>query len=152
MKKAFGLTAVAAALALALSGCGDGNGGNTNNAQPAATQNAATTAPADTTANQPAATTDPANQTNQNNQGGRGGATQYDESQFIGEDEAKRIALEEAGVAEADTRAMYVRLGYDDGRPEYEVDFVVGDFEYDYDIDAMDGTIWDAGRDSVYDD
>lgn len=62
-------------------------------------------------------------------------------SKDIGEAKAKQIALEHAGVAEADASDLWVNRDYDDGRLEYEVEFFSASKEYDYDIDAADGTI-----------
>ena len=59
----------------------------------------------------------------------------------ISEEEAKQIALKDAGVKESDVSGMRTHPQTDDGTKEYEVDFYVGDKEYDYDIDASDGTI-----------
>ena len=59
----------------------------------------------------------------------------------IGEAAAKQIALEHADVAEADASHLWVSRDYDDGRLEYEVEFFSGSKEYDYDIDAADGSI-----------
>lgn len=57
----------------------------------------------------------------------------------IGEDEAVRIALEDARVDE--TQSMRVRLDRDDRRLEYEVEFTTADREYEYTIDASSGRI-----------
>lgn len=59
----------------------------------------------------------------------------------IGEAAAKQIALEHAGIAEADASYLWVSRDYDDGRLEYEVEFFSGSKEYDYDIDAADSSI-----------
>lgn len=59
----------------------------------------------------------------------------------IGKAAAKQIALEHAGIAEADASHLWVSRDYDDGRLEYEVEFFSGSKEYDYDIDAADGSI-----------
>ena len=64
----------------------------------------------------------------------------------IGEDEAKRIALEDAGVAETDTDYLQVHLDRDDGAEIYDVEFAVfandgSVTEYDYEIDAATGEI-----------
>lgn len=59
----------------------------------------------------------------------------------IGEAAAKQIALEHAGIAEADASYLWVSRDYDDGRLKYEVEFFSGSKEYDYDIDAADGSI-----------
>lgn len=65
-------------------------------------------------------------------------------------DEAKAIALAHAGLAEADVRITKVKLDHDDGRKEYEIEFVQGQIEYEYDIDAQSGEILDFEKD--YDD
>lgn len=59
----------------------------------------------------------------------------------ITSDDAKRIALEHAGVAEADAARFKVELDRDDGRQIYEVEWEVGRTEYSYEINAADGTI-----------
>ncbi len=59
----------------------------------------------------------------------------------ISETEAKQIALNHAGVAEAQAQFMKVKLDYDDGVPEYEVEFYVDNMEYDYEIHAVTGEI-----------
>lgn len=56
-------------------------------------------------------------------------------------DEAKQIALNHAGVAESDTRAMELETDRDDGRTVYEFSWKVGFTEYDYEIDADTGAI-----------
>lgn len=68
----------------------------------------------------------------------------------IGEEEAKRIALEDAGVAEADTTYMQVKLDRDDGTEVYDVEFYVASTgtEYDYEIIAADGTIRSVDHDA----
>ena len=57
----------------------------------------------------------------------------------ISEEEAVRIALEDARVDE--TQSMRVRLDRDDWRLEYEVEFTTADREYEYTIDASSGRI-----------
>lgn len=66
---------------------------------------------------------------------------------LITEDEAKAIALQDAGVKEEDLSGARVKLEWDDGAYEYEVDFYVGNLEYDYDIDAATGKIISMDRD-----
>lgn len=61
--------------------------------------------------------------------------------EYIGEERAKKIALDHAGVAEKDTRKLEVELDYDDGRMVYEVEFHLGNNEYDFEIDAKSGRI-----------
>lgn len=60
---------------------------------------------------------------------------------YIGEDEAKNVALKDAGVKEKETTYLTVHLDTDDGMEVYEVEFMVGNKEFDYDIDAYTGQI-----------
>ena len=60
----------------------------------------------------------------------------------ITEDSAKTIALENVGITSEDILYMEAKLDYDDGKQIYEVDFLTKDYvEYDFDINAEDGTI-----------
>ena len=60
---------------------------------------------------------------------------------YIGVDKAKAAALAHAGLQQADVTFGKVKLDYDDGRAEYEVEFYRGHTEYDYDIDATTGEV-----------
>jgi len=60
---------------------------------------------------------------------------------YIGNEEAKRIALAHAGVNEADVYDLDAELDFDDAVVHYDVDFKAGGMEYDYDIDAVTGEI-----------
>lgn len=59
----------------------------------------------------------------------------------ISQEEAEAIALEHAGVAEADASFYRVEQDRDDGRSVYEVEFTAGGTEYDYEIDSGTGEI-----------
>ena len=61
--------------------------------------------------------------------------------QQISADEAKSIALADAGVTAADVRDLKAELDTDDAVVHYDVDFKVGNTEHDYDIDANTGAI-----------
>ena len=56
-------------------------------------------------------------------------------------DEAKAIALADAGLAESDVTFTKGHLDYDDGVAVYELEFYTSDKEYDYDILVSDGRI-----------
>lgn len=62
-------------------------------------------------------------------------------SERIGEETAKQLALEHAGVSESDAQSLKVEFDYDDGRAEYEVEWYVGRTEYACDVDAYTGAI-----------
>ena len=59
----------------------------------------------------------------------------------IGYAKAKSIALDHAGVREAQAYDMDIELDDEDGRLIYEVEFKSGNMEYDYEIDAATGAI-----------
>ena len=62
-------------------------------------------------------------------------------SSAITKDQAKSIALKDAGVSESATQFVWVKEDYDDGRLVYEVEFYANGTEYDYDIDQVTGRI-----------
>lgn len=66
---------------------------------------------------------------------------------YIGENKAKQIALNEVGGGEV----VKVEFDMDDGVPVYEVEIVEDDMEYDVKIHAVTGTILEIDVDSIYD-
>ena len=68
----------------------------------------------------------------------------------ISADEARKIALKHAGVSSSNVRYEKTELDYDDGRQKYEIEFRVGNMEYEYEIDATNGNVLKAEKD--YDD
>jgi len=56
-------------------------------------------------------------------------------------EEAKEIALTDAGLTEANVTFVKTELDTDNGRQEYEIEFYSGNVEYDYEIDASTGKI-----------
>ena len=63
------------------------------------------------------------------------------QSATISKDDAKRIALENAAVSESDIFDYEIEHDYERGILTYEISFDTKDFEYDYHINATDGTI-----------
>ena len=59
----------------------------------------------------------------------------------ISEDDAKKIALKDANVSESEVNGIRINQKIDDGISLYEVDFYVGNKEYEYEISAQDGSI-----------
>ncbi len=73
--------------------------------------------------------------------------TQRPESKdYISGEEAKEIALEDAGVKASKAVFLRVRLDWDDKRPHYDVEFYSRNAEYDYEIDAVTGKILHRDR------
>lgn len=58
--------------------------------------------------------------------------------------EAKEIALDHAGIAEADATFTKTKLEYDNGVQVYDVEFYTTDAEYDYNINAATGAVVNA--------
>lgn len=59
----------------------------------------------------------------------------------ITEEDAKTIALDQAGIAESDTIGLAVKQDFDDGMTVYEVDIYTPDTDYEYEVNVADGTI-----------
>lgn len=66
--------------------------------------------------------------------------------EYIGEKKAKSVALADAGLAASGVTFFQVKLDWEDGRAVYDVEFYSGTAEYDYEIDALDGSIRSADR------
>lgn len=60
---------------------------------------------------------------------------------MLSEEEAKQKAFEHAGVKEEDISFIKINLDIDNGIQEYDVEFYVGNKEYDYEINALNGNI-----------
>ena len=90
-------------------------------------------------------------QNTQNTQDAQAGVSPHDVSGQtamvsggITQQEAKEIALREAGVSETDISYITVKQDWDDGTARYEVEFVAQGTEYDYELDATDGRVISA--------
>ena len=68
---------------------------------------------------------------------------------LLTKEEAEKIALDHAGLSADQVQRLRTELDDEQGKPEYEVDFRVDRWEYDYDIDAQTGEIrsWDKDWD-----
>ena len=56
-------------------------------------------------------------------------------------DQAKKVALDNAGLKATDVTFVKEGMEIDNGRTQYEVEFYSGTTEYDYEIDAATGAI-----------
>lgn len=61
------------------------------------------------------------------------------ESSAIGAKEAEKAALDHAGI-NAD-EATVTKTEYDSAKKEYEIEFTAGNYQYEYDIGAADGSV-----------
>ena len=62
-------------------------------------------------------------------------------SSYIGVDQAKSIALKHAGLSAAEVSFTKAKLEKDDGLRKYEIEFIKGSTEYEYEIDAATGSV-----------
>ena len=62
-------------------------------------------------------------------------------------EEAIAIALKDAGLAENQVTRLKAEFDYDDGRPEYDVEFKYDGWEYEYEIHAESGKILRSDKD-----
>ena len=70
-------------------------------------------------------------------------------SAAITEDQAREIALADAGLTAEEVTFLKTKLDRDDGRLVYDVEFYNADYtEYDYEIDAADGTVLSSDFDA----
>lgn len=74
-------------------------------------------------------------------------SSQNGDSTLISKARAKEIALSHAGVSASNVTEFECKLDTDDGVKVYEVEFKAGNYEYDYEINASNGSIIDAERD-----
>ncbi|MGI5823440.1 MAG: PepSY domain-containing protein [Dethiobacteria bacterium] len=66
---------------------------------------------------------------------------QANSTAYIGEDAAKQAVLTHAQVQETTAVFTEVKLDYEEGKMVYEIEFLSGNMEYDYEIDAVTGVI-----------
>lgn len=61
--------------------------------------------------------------------------------EIISSEEAKEIAIGNAGVGVSDISEMKVSLDNKDGRDYYDISFYANDYKYSYEIDGLTGSI-----------
>jgi len=79
-------------------------------------------------------------------------AVNKEAANLISEEEALKICLKDAGIDKADIINERIQKEYDDGKDIYDVEFHVGQTEYNYDIDAVTGDILESESDIDDDD
>ena len=144
--------AVAAALSLSvLAGCGaqsSSSAAASSSAAPAATETSSSSSAASsssTTASSSSASSSSAAADATNTSSSSEALTQnVTNNTEISPEEAKAVALSDAGLAEADVTNLKVELDRNDVVPHYDVEFKAGGQEYDYDIALANGSILQA--------
>ena len=76
------------------------------------------------------------------------GSTSSGSASLIGEEKARELVLQDAGVSASAATFTQSELEQDDGRWKYEIDFFANGTEYEYTVAAQNGTI--LKRDSDY--
>lgn len=66
---------------------------------------------------------------------------------YISLEKAMQIALNHAGVNESQVYVTKQKLDYEHGAVVYEIEFIHGNIEYEYEIDAVTGAIRKWERD-----
>ena len=75
--------------------------------------------------------------------------TQAPSESYIGTERAKQIAFNRAGVSASQVKNLKVKLDTDDGRVIYEIEFDANGYEYDVDVDAVNGNVVDFDKDAI---
>jgi len=78
---------------------------------------------------------------------GTAGINPGPDSAQISLEQARKTALEHAGVKSSDVRWDNSELDFDNGRYVYELEFKSGRTEYSYDVDAATGQILKSEKD-----
>ena len=65
-------------------------------------------------------------------------------SSDVGKKKAEEIALNDVGITREDTSRFRISKDHDDGLPTYDIQFTYDNMEYEYEIQASDGTILDT--------
>ena len=70
-----------------------------------------------------------------------------DNTAGITEQDAMKAALEHAGLKENDLTSRHIEKDSENGKEIYEIEFYAGSSEYEYEIDAVSGSVlkykWD---------
>jgi len=74
-------------------------------------------------------------------------ATEAAKSDRISKEKSISIALQDAGLSENQVSRLKAEFDYDDGRPEYDVEFKYDGWEYEYEIHAESGNILRSDKD-----
>lgn len=77
----------------------------------------------------------------------RAGRSSAADGEFIGSAKAEQIALDNAGFAKSEVRKLKTELDSDGTIAHYDVEFVSGGFEYEYEINAKTGAIIASEKD-----
>ena len=72
-------------------------------------------------------------------------------TQLLTEEEAVKIALDHLGLTTDQVTRLRAHYEIDDGIPQYDVEFLQGDWEYEFEIHGENGKIISYDKDHKYD-
>ena len=72
-------------------------------------------------------------------------------AQTITKEDAQKIALDYLGLTTDQVQRLRTEYEIDDGIPQYDVEFLEGDWEYEFEIGAETGKILSFDKDHKYD-
>ena len=72
-------------------------------------------------------------------------------AQTLTAEQAQQIALDQAGFTADQVTRLRTEYEFDDGSPQFTVEFEQGDWEYEFDIHAETGSILSYDKDSRFD-
>ena len=72
------------------------------------------------------------------------------EKNYIGSTKAKEVVFNKLGIKENKVTKLEVELDLDDGVMVYDVEFYYNGYEYDYEVNAIDGTIIKSDKDKEH--
>lgn len=131
---------------------GNGQSDNAGNGQNDADDNsAADTTGSPATSTEKKGTTSSKKSSNSTKKESKKQTSSSSQTEDIGMDSAKKIALGKAGLTEQDGSWKEEKRDKENGRIVYELEFVSGKTEYEFEIDAEDGEILEYKKDSVND-
>lgn len=68
---------------------------------------------------------------------------------FIGTAAAENAALSHAGLTDAEAEFIKTELDYENGNAEYEIEFTANGYKYEYDINAIDGSVLKSSKEII---
>ena len=75
------------------------------------------------------------------------GGSAVDGKDAVGREKAVQTALRHAGLSSSQVTGLEVKLDRDGGRLVYEIEFKSGGYEYEYEINASNGSIIKSEKD-----
>lgn len=72
------------------------------------------------------------------------------EKKYIGKEKAKEIIFNKLGIKEEQVSRLEIELDLDDNVMVYDIEFYYNEYEYDYEVNAIEGTIIKSDKDKEH--